>query len=407
MGLLYLINLLIQVLLEIASFLFGSRAAQSLWWGIEQGSTFMVYLENRDPFLYSLLLRNVIPAKEQFEAAESRCSELQSEKQEVSAQHEAAMATLRAAQPAVEQEIRGGAKAISAMMRQGYRVLEEGRQRFLLRQARNEQKTMLYAVSAGLGVLNFLALMQLMGLSFHRLTPVTLVLIPLGLYFSVSVMVAVHLGLLKFVSATRNYRVDASRPVIDNLFPYGLMDRAIWVSIAIVFGDSLFSSVGLMLSLPPGQREELFWRLAIWAISSFASLVNVLLTWGIALEVMHMDFRFRHEGAVQQREITELESVISTALVTKDRLAQLKAQIRKAEVVKRKQERAAHRAYRSWFAQFRKIQREDRLLVLEAKLMAQRQIGGRSISRLDGVRKEPSLPPFIETNRQDTDRWTP
>ena len=217
----------------------------------------------------------------------------------------------------------------------------------------------------------------------------------MGLCFSVAAMLAVNLGLSDFIKATRNYHVRGDTPLQDNLFPHGWKDKAFWVSVLIICTDALFSSVGLMLALPPGVRDELFWQVSIVAVSAFASIVNILLTWGTTLHRVLISLRFKHEGVVEANGIEQLESQIQTVLVSRAKLKNLKREIKRQRYTLIRAERQAMVSYRRWFKSLKAHQREQKIIEQQQVLFNGSAHAGKPV--LNGQSSRLTLPP-ISTN---------
>ena len=330
MSIIYWINLLLHVFCEINNTLMGERNVGALLKNIDTAG-YLEWLKANFPDLYFQLEIEVFPAVEAVKVESEALRALEEEQDRLITQQQEALGTIKAKSNWLEQEVLGGIFAlISGTRRSTYRLLEEGQKRFLLQQANEGQRYLLYIVSAGLGVLNFIALCELLGIRFDRLTSEALIFVPFGLCFSASAMVAINIGLSELIKATRNYTVRGDAPLIKNLFPNGLIkDIPIWISVLFLCADSLFSSIGLMLALPPNLRDDLFWQLAIVAVSGFASLTNIILTWGVTLHRVHISLRFKYEGAAEHHAIEQLEAQIQSVNVSKAQLKKIRQKIKR------------------------------------------------------------------------------
>lgn len=401
MNLVFLVNMILLVFSEIDDFFFGSKAAKSLLWQMDKDSPLMSYLRDRGSILYDMALRNVIPAMELLKEAVAQLEALRDDQRLVSDSYESAMATLMTHQPELAMELAGGYREVAAMAEKGYRVEATRRRRIAFEEAHRRKKKIIHFISAGLGILNFISLVEIMGLDLHRFTPKSVVLLPLALVFSVAAVISIHVGLSDFITATRSYDIRADKPVHDNLFPYGWKDKAIWMSMILIAVDSLFSSVGLLQALPPSYQDEFFWRIAILAVSAFAAFINVLLAWGIALDRINYDFVLQHEAKMQRKEIIDLEPHVKTAKASKARLRRLEEQIKKKarDVVELKKE--AHMSFRVWFRGVCRLQRKDDFFALVDRLRSQ---NARPPNELNGHAKSYLPPVKKDENSADKDK---
>ena len=150
-----------------------------------------------------------------------------------------------------------------------------------------------------------------------------------------------------------------------------------------------------MLALPPGVRDELFWQVSIVAVSAFASIVNILLTWGTTLHRILISLRFKHEGAVQGHDIAQLEPQIQTVLVSRAKLKNLKREIKRQRYTLIRAERQAMVSYRRWFKSLKAHQREQKIIEQQQVLFHGSAHAGKPA--LNGQASRLTLPP-ISTN---------
>lgn len=356
------LKLILHICGELHRSLMGERNVGALLQNMDNAS-YLEWINNNFPDLFFQLSLEVLPAARIFESEKETLKALEQELDKQLTEHQEASGTIKAKNFWLEKEMAGIIPAlIFGAGKTTYRLFEEGQRRFLLQHGNKEQRYLLYVVSAGLGVLNFVALCELLSISFDRLTFEMLIFVPFGLCFSAAAMLAVNLGLSEFIKATRNYTVRGDTSLHDNLFPHGWKDKAIWLSVLILCADGLFSSVGLMLALPPGVRDELFWQVSIVAVSCFASLVNIVLTWGVTLHRVLISLRFKHEGATQHHEIEQLEAQIQSVMVSKAKLKKIRLAIKRQRHTLIRAERAALTSYRRWFKALQACQSEQRII---------------------------------------------
>ena len=234
------------------------------------------------------------------------------------------------------------------------------RRRKLYDEAAKRKKRFVGIVSSGLGGLNFISVIEILGLDFGRaITIETLILAIIGLTFSVCSMIALHLGLVDFISSTRDFRVEVGKPVAKNLFPVGWKDKALWVCIGVIVVDALFSSVGLIQGLPPMYRDDGFFRLGIICVSGLGSIVNSLLAWGIALDRLNFELQLKAEGVDQKGEVIDLQPYIQVANTEKENLATFQEDISKLENEVKQLEAKANATYKEWYRDLRIMQITD------------------------------------------------
>ncbi|MEM9448638.1 MAG: hypothetical protein AAGA75_08895 [Cyanobacteria bacterium P01_E01_bin.6] len=342
--------------LEVLSFfglvdqhLYHSKNARGFIENVKDDRNFMHYLEQRNPLLYQHLHHVVLPIAPRIKVKEAELKVKKEAYLEASAFFEEAMSHLYAQQPEIAYDINGGLIAVETLARKGHRIEETMRRRKLFDEAAKRKKKLVGLISAGLGGLNLISVIKILGIDIERFTLETLVLGSIGLSFSASSMIALHLGLVDFISSTRDFQVETGKPISKNLFPSGWKDKALWISVGVVVIDALFSSVGLIQGLPPMHKDDAFWKLAILCVSGFGSVINVLLAWGIALDRLNFDIQLRAEGVWQKENVIDLQPFIQQANTGKEQLTLLRADISKLErdILTIKAE--AHVAYRDWY----------------------------------------------------------
>jgi len=326
------------------------------------------------PVLHLRLQHEVIPAAVEIANIKEKIKDLEQIREGLTRDFERARATIKANIPRLEAEIVGGFNENQTTIDNPInRIDKEGLRRGLIAESK-EGKRLLGLISAGLSIPNFIALCELIDVPFTHLTIETLIYVPLCLSFSMSASVGVHLGLTRFIRATRDYIVDGSKPLITNLFPYGIKDKAVIATLIIIVCDTLFSSVGLLIALPPNVREELFWQISIVFVSALASVINVLLAWGVAQQRISIDLRFKHEGAVEQEQVKAYEKTLGNAQEAYRKLVLVDEKLRRCYFELQRQESVAYQSYWLWHKALQARRREYRVITRRDAFIAERKI---------------------------------
>lgn len=304
-------------------------------------------LRTERPDLLSDYIQKVAPAAQHAATLKEELSQARSEYRSALETYAHALAVIQAQHPRLVGELKGGLPLIGSRLAlcKPFLLVDTFLNRYVVR---GQQYKLLLLTSAGLGILNWLSFMQIIGINLNRPTLSALFVAPLGFAFSAAAMVAVKVGLSSFIRATRSYRVTSEREIHQVLFPHGYKDSAVYLSILIVVVDSLFSSIGLLSALPPGVRGEVLWQLATLAVSAFASLCNTILAWGLCLEDIFYSLRLKEESAQEGSKVESLESEICQVQTAKATASYLRQEIRRLERVYRRAARHAVTEYETW-----------------------------------------------------------
>ena len=166
---------------ELHRALMGERNVGALLQNMDNAS-YLEWIKTNFPDLFFQLTLEVLPAVRIFESEKEVLKALEQKLDEQLTEYQTASGTIKAKNFWLDKEMAGPVSAfLSGASKTTYRLIEEGQQRFLLQRDNKVQRYLLYVVSAGLGVLNFIALCELLGISFD------------GLALGVSVFSAVYL----------------------------------------------------------------------------------------------------------------------------------------------------------------------------------------------------------------------
>jgi hypothetical protein len=169
-------------------------------------------------------------------------------------------------------------------------------------------------LTVGLALMLFLGIAYFLELDLQDLTPEQIPLLILGLAGAICINLGEYSGIFSMVIGVR--RSDPARSFKDderyaNTIPFWCRvregDAAIWTSIAMVLLETFFAAPGLLDLLTPEMKEDPVWKMAVFAATGLAALVNVIMAWGDALREIHWEQVIPELKEQQRQEIKALQ----------------------------------------------------------------------------------------------------